>query len=352
MPTTVQATRFPLAFLPTPLHPLTRLSASIQHLTPNLQLWIKRDDQTGLAGGGNKTRKLELLVADALAEGADTLITTGAVQSNHCRQTAAAAARAGLACHLVLGGQPPEMATGNLLLDRLLGAELHWTTRENRLPRLHALADELREAGRRPYLITYGGSDPVGATGYVLALEELYGQVCARGIQLDAIVFASSSGGTHAGLVVGAWQLGWDIPILGISIDEPAERLRANVADLATRTAAHLGRPHTFAPADILADDSYLGGGYGVLGALEREAIYVMACAEGILLDPVYTGRAFGGLLDILRTRPEMFGRPDRSGPVNILFWHTGGSPALFAYAPELTRKRHADYAENAENAN
>ncbi len=328
--------RFPLAFLPTPLHPLTRLSASLQLPTSNLQLWIKRDDQTGLAGGGNKTRKLELLVAAALAEGADTLITTGAVQSNHCRQTAAAAARAGLACHLVLGGQPPKAATGNLLLDHLLGAELHWTTREERLPRLHALADELSAAGRRPYLITYGGSDPVGATGYVLALEELFGQVRARGIALDAIVLASSSGGTQAGLVVGAWRLGWDVPILGISIDEPAERLRAHVADLATRTAAHGGRPHTFAPADILVDDSYLGAGYGVVGKLERDAIALLARTEGILLDPVYTGRAFGGLLNILRTRPDRFLKPVRSDSANILFWHTGGSPALFAYAEEL----------------
>ncbi|MCX7708176.1 MAG: D-cysteine desulfhydrase family protein [Anaerolineae bacterium] len=336
MPTSNHIQRFPLAFLPTPLHPLTRLGASLQPPTPNLQLWIKRDDQTGLAGGGNKTRKLELLVADALAQGAEMLLTTGAVQSNHCRQTAAAAARAGLACHLVLGGQPPDAVTGNLLLDRLLGAEIHWTTRENRLPRLHALAEALRAAGRRPYVITYGGSDPVGATGYVLAIEELLAQSRELGLRVDAIVVASSSGGTQAGLMVGAWHLGWDVPILGISIDEPADRLRAHVADLATRTAAHLGWSHTFAPSDIWADDSYLGGGYGVMGALERDAIFLMARTEGILLDPVYTGRAFGGLLDILRTRPEILARRDSSGPVNVVFWHTGGSPALFAYAQEL----------------
>lgn len=337
MPISNRVQRFPLAFLPTSLHPLSRLGDYLaQHATPHTCLWIKRDDQTGLAGGGNKTRKLELLVADALAQGADTLITTGAVQSNHCRQTAAAAARAGLACHLVLGGQPPDNVTGNLLLDRLLGAEIHWTTRENRLPRLHALADELRAAGRRPYVITYGGSDPVGATGYVLGLEELLAQSRELGLRVDVIVVASSSGGTQAGLVVGARYLGWDVPILGISIDEPADRLRANVANLATRTAAYLGWPHTFAPSDIWVDDSYLGGGYGVMGVLEREAISLMARTEGILLDPVYTGRALGGLLDLLRTRPEMFVRPDRPGPVNVLFWHTGGSPALFAYAAEL----------------
>ncbi len=340
MPTVDPARRFPLAFLPTPLHPLPRLSealrAGIQLPASGFQLWIKRDDQTGLAGGGNKTRKLELLVADALAQGADTLITTGAIQSNHCRQTAAAAAKAGFDCQLVLGGQPPETANGNLLLDKLLGAEIHWTTRENRLPRLHELEDELRAAGRRPYFITYGGSDPVGATGYVLALEELYGQVAARGIQLDAVVVASSSGGTQAGLVAGAWQLGWDVPILGISIDETAPALQANVADLATRTTAHLGRPHTFTPADIRVSDSYLGKGYGVIGELEREAMGLMARTEGILLDPVYTGRAFGGLMDILHSRPERFASPVRSGPANILFWHTGGQSALFAYARDL----------------
>lgn len=340
MPTTDRTQRFPLAFLPTPLHPLPglseALSAGAQLPASSFQLWIKRDDQTGLAGGGNKTRKLELLVADALAQGADTLITTGATQSNHCRQTAAAAAKAGLGCQLVLGGQPPEIANGNLLLDKLLGAEIHWTTRENRLPRLHALEDELRAAGRHPYFITYGGSDPVGATGYVLALEELYGQSRARGIQLDAIVVASSSGGTQAGLIVGAWQLGWDVPILGISIDEAAANLQAHVTDLATRTAAHLGRPHTFVAADVRVDDSYLGGGYGIMGDLEREAIRLMAHTEGILLDPVYTGRAFGGLVDILHSSPARLESPGRSGAANILFWHTGGSPALFAYAQDF----------------
>lgn len=329
--------RFTLAFLPTPLHPLPRLDASLQLPASGFHLWIKRDDQTGLAGGGNKTRKLELLVADALAQGCDTLITTGAVQSNHCRQTAAAAAKAGLACHLMLGGRPPETANGNLLLDQLLGAELHWTTRENRLPRLHALADELRAAGHRPYTITYGGSDPVGATGYVLALEELYGQVRARGIALDAIVVASSSGGTQAGLVVGAWRLGWDVPVLGISIDEPQAALQAHVADLATRTAAHLNQPHTFAPNEILVNANYLGAGYGVVGDLEREAIRLMAQTEGILLDPVYTGRAFGGVVEILRSRPGWLVSPARSDSTqNILFWHTGGQPALFAYATDI----------------
>jgi L-cysteate sulfo-lyase len=345
MSVAAQLPRYPLAFLPTPLHPLPRLSEQLRSrfrqpaTTPaaqEVQLWIKRDDQTGLAGGGNKTRKLELLVADALAQGCDTLITTGAVQSNHCRQTAAAAARAGLACHLVLGGVPQAHPNGNLLLDGLLGAELHWTTRENRLNRLRELADKLRAAGRRPYLITYGGSDPVGASGYALAMEELYTQVIAMGLRLDAIVVASSSGGTQAGMIAGAAVLGWDVPILGISIDESERALQENVADLATRTAAHLGRSDVFRPDEILVDAGYLGGGYGVVGDLEREAIGLMARAEGILLDPVYTGRAFGGLVDRLRANPSEFRRPIASGPTTLLFWHTGGQPALFAYAAEL----------------
>jgi D-cysteine desulfhydrase len=293
------------------------------------QLLIKRDDQTGLATGGNKTRKLEFIIADALAQGADVVLTTGAIQSNHCRQTAAAAARAGLECHVVLSGAPPSFPNGNLLLDHLLGAEIHWTTREKRAERLAELTDELGSAGRRPYSIVLGGSDPVGASGYALALEELWGQLRALDLRLDAIVFASSSGGTQAGLVAGAWALGWDVRLLGISVDEPEARLKAQVADLATRTAAHLGRPHTFTSDDIQVNAGYLGGGYAVMGSLERDAIHTMARAEGILLDPVYTGRAFGGLLDLIR-------RGAFEQTRNILFWHTGGTPALCAYAQEL----------------
>jgi D-cysteine desulfhydrase len=340
MTLTAHLLRYPLGFSPTPLHPLSRLSerlrSSAGSLAAGLQLWIKRDDQTGLASGGNKTRKLEFLIADALAQGADTILTTGAVQSNHCRQTAAAAARAGLACHLVLDGEPPAQPNGNLLLDILLGADLHWTTRENRLSRLKELAAELRAAGRRPYPITYGGSDPVGASGYVLALEELRNQFLALSLKPDAIVIPSSSGGTQAGLVVGAWALGWDVPIVGISVDEPQATLQAKVADLATRTAAHLDRPHTFTPNDILVNANYLADGYGIVGKLERDAITLLARTEGILLDPVYTGRALGGLLDILRNKCAELNAPFASSPRNILFWHTGGSPALFAYAGEL----------------
>lgn len=346
MSITAHLPRYPLAFLPTPLHPLTRLSAQLRDesgsaraLPADFCIWLKRDDQTGLATGGNKTRKLEFLVADALAQGCDTLITTGAIQSNHCRQTAAAAAKAGLACELVLGGQPPSQPDGNYLLDLLFGAKAHFTARENRLNRLAELADALRAAGRRPYFITYGGSDPVGACGYALALEELREQTAALGIEPDLIVIPSSSGGTQAGLVAGAWALGWDVPILGISIDETEAELQGMVAELASKTAARLDKPHAFAPTDIRVSADYLGGGYGVVGDLERQAIRLMARTEGILLDPVYTGRAFGGLVDLLR-RPDRTVKPfDKlraSSVRSVVFWHTGGSPALFAYAPEL----------------
>ncbi len=326
--------RYPLAHLPTPLHPLPRLNGWLAEQGIRAELWMKRDDQTGLALGGNKTRKLEYLLADALAQECDSLITTGAVQSNHCRQTAAAAARAGLACHLVLGGQPPDWPNGNLLLDMLLGATLHWTTRENRLSRLRELAAELRAAGRRPYFITYGGSDPIGAAGYAVAMEETLDQAAAARVSFDAVVIASSSGGTQAGLAAGAWALGSATRILGISIDEPQAQLQGHVAALASDTSLRAGLAHTFAPADIEVDASYLGGGYGVVGTLEREAIRVMAQTEGILLDPVYTGRAFGGLLDILQRNPQRF--DNAPSPRRFLFWHTGGCPALFAYANDV----------------
>ncbi len=326
--------RHSLAFLPTPLHPLPRLNAWLAAQDVAAEVWIKRDDQTGLALGGNKTRKLEFLLADALAQGCDTVITTGAVQSNHCRQTAAAAAQTGLGCHLVLGGQPPAGPNGNLLLDMLFGATLRWTSRENRLVRLAELRGELEAAGKRPYFITYGGSDAVGASGYAVAVEEALAQARERDLTFDAIVFASSSGGTHAGLVAGSWALGSDVPVIGISIDEGEAALQEKVAALASETAALLGFPRAFVPREIRVNAEYLGAGYGMVGDLEREAVRVMAQTEGILLDPVYTGRAFGGLLDILRHSPKTLARSGTAP--RVLFWHTGGAPALFAYAADL----------------
>ena len=320
-------TRFPLAYLPTPLEPLDRLSVALG----GPRLWIKRDDQTGLAGGGNKTRKLELLIAEALAQCASVVLTVGAVQSNHCRQTAAAAARAGLECVLVLRGAAPprEEWTGNLLLDDLLGARVVWAGDRDREAVMEATAQDERAAGRRPYLIPLGGSNVVGAAAYALAFAELLEQAQSQGIAFDRIVFASSSGGTQAGLVAGATLCGYEGQLLGISIDQTSADLKALVSPLAAEVCRHLeiaGPP----PSRLVAvDDGYLGGGYAVMGDPEREAIRLLARTEGILLDPVYTGRAMAGLLD--QIRQGVIGPGE-----TVLFWHTGGTPALFAYTQDL----------------
>jgi len=317
--------RVSIAHLPTPLEPLSRLTAQLG----GPELWIKRDDQTGLATGGNKARKLEFLVADALAHGADTLITAGAAQSNHARQTAAAAAKFGLACTLVLRGEEPPRVQGNLLLDRLLGAEVVWAADRPLEDAMARVTEELRAVGRCPTVVPYGGSNPIGASGYTAAMEEFLAQCAEHDLHFDHIVLASSSGGTQAGLMVGARALAYGGRVLGISVDQEAGTFRHQLADLATATADHLGLALAFTPEDFDVEDGYLGGGYGVVGELERAAIRTLARTEGVLLDPVYTGRAFGGLLDLVR-RGE-FGQHER-----VLFWHTGGTAGVFGYGEEV----------------
>ncbi len=316
--------RLPLAHLPTPLEPLPRLSKEL-----GLRLFIKRDDQTGLAGGGNKTRKLEFLVADALTQKADMLITIGAPQSNHARQTAAAAAKCGLRCILVLGGDQPPHLTGNLLLDHVLGAQVLWSGKRSREEVMEEVTAEERAAGRKPYPVPLGGSTPLGAAAYALAMAELKEQTDALPLNFDRIIFASSSGGTHAGLVVGAGMTGFRGEVLGISVDEDLESLRSTVARLATGTATLLGEPRTYSLQDISANTDYLGAGYAIMGKPEREAIELFAQTEGILVDPVYTGRAAAGMIDLIRR--GVIGQQE-----TILFWHTGGTPALWAYAGQL----------------
>jgi D-cysteine desulfhydrase family pyridoxal phosphate-dependent enzyme len=308
--------RLRFANLPTPVETMSRLSAALN--AP--RLLIKRDDLTGLALGGNKTRKLEFLIAEAQAGGANTLITAGAVQSNHCRQTAAAAARFGMRCVLVLAGDPPVQPSGNYLLDKLLGAEAIFTTREQRDAKLKRVFDELWTAGQRPYLVPYGGSNATGALAYAFAVQELLEQ----GHHPDWIIFPSSSGGTQAGLVLGARRFGYQGKILGISVDEPVDVLQARVAALATDASDKLGDRMVFKPEDVLVNADYVGGGYGVMSELEKEAIRLFAANEGLLLDPVYTGRAAGGMIDLIR-------RGFFASGETILFWHTGGTPALFA---------------------
>ncbi|HLE16551.1 MAG TPA: D-cysteine desulfhydrase family protein [Anaerolineales bacterium] len=310
----VQRVRF--ANLPTPVEPMPRLSAALD----GPRLLVKRDDLTGLAFGGNKTRKLEFLLAEARAHGARTLITAGAVQSNHCRQTAAAAARFGYDCILVLAGEKPGGISGNLLLDHVFGAEIVWTGRATRRQALDQAYQAARDGGRRPYLIPYGGSSPTGALAYAGALMELLEQ----GTRPDWVIFPSSSGGTQAGLALGAYLGDYPGKVLGISIDEPAGVLQERVAELAGKAAGLLGEALVIHPAEVLVNDSYLGQGYGVMGEPEREAVRLFAHQEGLLLDPVYTGRAAAGLIDLIRK--GRFGKDE-----TVLFWHTGGGPALFA---------------------
>jgi D-cysteine desulfhydrase family pyridoxal phosphate-dependent enzyme len=305
-----------IAHLPTPVEALPRLSAELGGPT----ILVKRDDLTGLAFGGNKTRKLEFLLAEALANGAHTVLTAGAVQSNHCRQTAAACARLNLACILILSGEKPQTATGNLLLDQLFNAELVWTSAEERDQMLQKTFQNAWETGRRPYLIPYGGSNTTGATAYVYAIHELLTQQ----YQPDWIVFASSSGGTQAGLVAGAKIYGFKGKVLGISVDEPEAELKERVATLASAVTDFLGEKTNILAEDILVTDNYLGAGYGMMGAPEIEAIRLLARTEGLILDPVYTGRAAAGMIDLIR---QGYFKPNET----VLFWHTGGTPAIFS---------------------
>jgi D-cysteine desulfhydrase family pyridoxal phosphate-dependent enzyme len=312
------------AHLPTPIEKLPRLSK----LLGGPELLIKRDDQTGLAFGGNKTRKLEYLMASAVEEGADTVLSTGAAQSNHCRQTAAAAARCGLACTLVLVGPEPEQASANLFLDKILGAKIIWTEKSNRDETLQKAYDGAGAEGRKPYLIPYGGSNAVGAYSYYQAYRELHDQM--KNEMPDWIVFATSSGGTQAGLVVGA-GLDSHSKIFGISVDETEDQLKENVISIVQDLAGHMGQGMELSENDILVNAEYTGEGYGIMNEKDLEAIHLFAANEGILLDPVYTGRAGAGLIDLVRN--GFFKKGER-----VLFWHTGGTPGLFAdrYLPHI----------------
>ena len=317
--------RLNFAHLPTPVEELPRLREALRG---GPRLLVKRDDQTGLAFGGNKTRKLEFLIAEAREQGAQTLITGGALQSNHCRQTAAAATRFGFKCILVLTGDKPQHASGNLLLDLLFGAEIVYVAdRKDRDRILQETLDRATQEGTKPYLVPYGGSNATGALGYAFAMKELIDQ----NVGADWILFATSSGGTHAGLLLGQRVFGFSGKILGISVDEPAEWLKKEVSQLASATSEKLGEPIEFTPNDVLANADYCDAGYGVVTEREREAIRLFASCEGLLLDPVYTGRAAAGMIDLIR---KGFFKRDKT----VLFLHTGGLPALFAdeYADKL----------------
>lgn len=319
-----------LGFFPTPLVTLNQLSDRLG----GPRILMKRDDQTGLASGGNKVRKLEFLIGEALTRGCDTVITGGAAQSNHCRQTAAAAASCGLECHLVLGGEEPGVLDGNLLLDELLGARIHWTGDFRKGEKIPGIVEQLKSTGHKPYVIPYGGSSTTGAVGFVEAVSELDKQLDRHHTTLSHVVFASSSGGTQAGLIVGKSIFEQQFELIGIGIDkgEAGEGPFAeHVLGLANATAERLELDAGFQLSDIVVREEFLGHGYGVVGDLERRAIRLTAETEGVLLDPVYTGRAMGGLISMIEQGE--FSSKDR-----VLFWHTGGLPALFSYAEELQR--------------
>lgn len=321
--------RIRLAHLPTPLEPLPRLSEEL-----GLDLWIKRDDCTGLAGGGNKTRKLEFLLGAAFEQDADTLVTQGAVQSNHVRQTAAAAAAHGLACELILEERTGSRATdyvgnGNVLLDRLFGATLRTVPGgTDMVAELEKTAAEVRARGGKPYVIPGGGSNPTGALGYVDCAREIVVQADEMDLEVHRIVTATGSAGTHAGLVAGLAVMGADIPVLGIGVRAPKDRQEANVFKLAEETAALLGQPGRVTREMVVADCDYVGEGYGLIDQGVIDALTLAARLDGIVLDPVYSGKAMKGLIALARAG-EFKGE-------TVVFLHTGGAQGLFGYQTEI----------------
>jgi len=322
--------RFPrlhLAHLPTPLEPLKRLSQELG----GPEIWIKRDDCTGLSTGGNKTRKLEFLMAEAEAQGADLIMTQGATQSNHARQTAAFAAKLGMSCHLLLEDRTQSQdanynGNGNVFLDHLHGA-----TTEKRPggldmnAEMEAVADKFRAEGRKVYTIPGGGSNPTGALGYANCALELIAQANDRSLAIDHLVHATGSAGTQAGLIVGLKAMNANIPLLGIGVRAPKAKQEENVYNLACQTAEKLGCAGVVQRADVVANTDYVGAGYGIPNEGTIEAIRMFAQLEGILLDPVYSGKGAAGLIDLIRK--GHFKKGER-----VVFLHTGGSAALFGY--------------------
>jgi L-cysteate sulfo-lyase len=330
----VNLARFPrirLGHLPTPLEPMPRLSA----LLGGPEIWIKRDDCTGLSTGGNKTRKLEFLMAEAVGMGADIVLTQGATQSNHARQTAAAAAKLGMACHILLEdrtgyNEPNYRLNGNVLLDVLHGATI-----EHRGPGLDmnaemmAVAEKFRDQGRKPYAIVGGGSNATGALGYVNCALELLGQMVEGGLVFDHMVTATGSAGTHAGLIVGLKALNAQLPLLGIGVRAPKETQEANVFKLAQAVEEKMGLQGVVSRDDVVANCDYIGQGYGIPAESTLEAIDIFAKTEAILLDPVYSGKGAAGLIDLIRKGHFKKGQ-------RVVFLHTGGAIGLTGYTHVL----------------
>lgn len=322
----------------TPIEKLENISKVLGGPT----IYIKRDDLLGLTSGGNKTRKLEFLMADALAKGADTILTCGAVQSNHCRLTLSAAVKEGLKCQLILeervkDSYNPE-ASGNNFLFNLLGIEAVRVvpSGSNMLGELEKLAEELRAQGRKPYIIPGGGSNPMGATGYVACAEEIMSQLFDKGINIDHFVVPSGSAGTHAGIVTGMIGVNANIPITGISVNRNKKLQTEAVYKLAKETAKYVGLKEEITEDMIQVRDEFVGQGYSLPTGTMVEAVQLLARTEGILLDPVYTGKAFAGLVGMIREGKLKKGE-------NVLFLHTGGSPALYAYTNVMLKENYEE---------
>lgn len=326
--------RFPrvsLAHLPTPLEFMPRLT---EHLGgPNL--FVKRDDCTGLGTGGNKTRKLEFLVADALEHKADVIITQGAVQSNHARQTAAAACKVGMTCELIFEKRVTDaddayQTSGNVLLDRIFGANIREVEKGTDMnAAMEALADELRAEGKNPYIVPGGGSNAIGALGYVDCAFEFLSQANQEGIPIDYVVHATGSAGTQAGLVVGLKAMNANIPLLGIGVNAPKDEQEEKVWKLTRETAEFIGAPDCVSREDIVANCDYVGPGYGVPTKEMNDAVMLLARTEGLLFDPVYSGKGLAGMIDLVN-------KGGFGDAKNVLFIHTGGVAGLFGYSSLL----------------
>lgn len=323
--------RFALVALPSPLERAERLESALraEGCARVPRLYLKRDDLLALALGGNKIRNLEFLLGDALDVGATDIVTAGRAQSNHCRLTAAACARAGLAAHLIFTGERPPVATGNFLLDELFGAKAYFTGSDDRASRaawIDMLMDALPGFDRRPYLIPVGGSDARGAVGHALAARELAQQFDAIGERLTTIVLATATGGTQAGMLAGLRKLGIDARVTGFAVAKAAADLAPDTLAIANDVASAIGAV-AVAPDDVVVDDTCLGGGYGIPSIAGQAAIELLARTEGVLADPVYTGKGLAGLFALIRSGACS---PDAS----VVFIHTGGAPALFADLP------------------
>lgn len=326
--------RFPrvrLAHLPTPLELMPRLSEQLGG--PNI--YVKRDDCTGLATGGNKTRKLEFVMADAVAKKADVIITQGAVQSNHVRQTAAAAGKLGMQCEVVFERRVKDASdayknSGNVLLDRILGANLRDVEKGTDMDAaMEQIAEDLRGKGKNPYIIPGGASNCIGALGYIGCALELIAQANEQGIVIDHVVHATGSAGTQAGLVTGLKASNSNIALTGIGVNAPQDVQEEKVFKLAVETAEYVGAPGVVQREDVVANCDYVGEGYGIPTKAMIDAVLLLARLEGLLFDPVYSGKGLAGMIDLV-------GKGYFANAGNIVFVHTGGVAGLFGYADQL----------------